>query len=232
MGSNYRMRRPEEIVDEIESLVNNHGISKFYFADPVFNFPFDHGREICREIAKRKLDITWEACFRPDFVNSQFMSEAEKAGCSLFDFSPDGASNNSLAILGKGYNVDCIKKTIELSRKLENTKVSFEFMSSIPRYNNEHIRGLMFFVPKILVDLREKLKYMTFSKMRVYPHTKLFNIAVEEGVISKEENLLSPFHYDSKPFRRIENLIPKMLRISCIPTFAGNELRKEIKRLI
>ena len=108
MGAHYRLRSPRSVVDEIEMLINDYEIETFYFVDSIFNYPPEHGLEICREMNKRKFDVIWEAYFRPDYLTKNYMTEAVKAGCKLFDFSPDGASNESLQILGKDLDVRSI----------------------------------------------------------------------------------------------------------------------------
>ena len=106
MGDSFRLRSPKNVVDEIETLVNDYGVSSLNFADELFNSPLDHARTICKEIIERKIDISWQAAFAPAFINKPFMKEALKAGCTLFDFSPDGASNNALMFLGKNFTMD------------------------------------------------------------------------------------------------------------------------------
>lgn len=225
MGTRYRMRPPKDVVDEIETLVNEYSIESFYFTDPVFNFPPEHGREICREIIRRKVDVTWEAPFRPDYLNRNYMLEAVKAGCRLFDFSPDGASNNAMRILGKNLDVGSIDKSIKWANEIQGAKVAYEFLYDIPEFNSEHIRGLLHFVPQILSRCREKLSYLNLSKMRIYPHTSLYNIALKEEKISEKTDLLFPAYYESKSFQKIRNLLPFMFRFSCLPTHISGTLR-------
>lgn len=226
MGSHYRMRTPEQVVDEMEAIFHQYDISRFYFADPVFNFPPTHGREICREIIRRRLDFSWEASFRPDYLNKNYMLEALNAGCTLFDFSPDGATDNSLKILGKNLDVNSIRKSIKWSSEIEGAKVAYEFITDVPLYNNEHIHGLMCLVPKILCTCREKVRYLSFSKMRIYPNTKLYSIALEEGKLSETTNLLRSVHYENKS--RARETIIKMLRIISYPPFVFNKLQKRL----
>lgn len=206
MGRNYRLRSPKKVVDEIEELVTEHGIQNFYFADPVFNFPFNHGQKICSEIIKRKLDISWEAAFRPDFINARYMETAIKAGCRLFDFSPDGASNGALRALGKNLTVNHIEKTIDLTQRIENACVAYEFVYDLPSNNAEHIVGLMRLFPKIMLIANTKLRYLTLTKMRIFPGTPLYEIALKEGKIRDESDLLYPVHYEAPS----SDILPKL----------------------
>jgi len=216
MGSTYRLRSPEKVVGEIEVLVDKYDVNSFYFVDPVFNVPFDHGRGICREIIRRKLDVKWEACFRPDFVNARFMKEAIEAGCQLFDFSPDGASNGAMYMLGKSLDVRYVEKTIKWASQIEEAKVAYEFVYDLPGRNREHLLGLTRLFPKIMYSCRSKLRYLTLTKMRVYPHTPLYEIALRQGKISAQTDLLFPVHYESRSSRNPNNVLPYILRGSSI----------------
>lgn len=216
MGRAYRLRSPEKVVDEIEYLVSQHGIDTFYFVDSVFNVPPDHARIICREIIKRKLEIRWEACFRPDLLNINFMQEAVQAGCQLFDFSPDGASDEAMHVLGKDMSVNDVERTINFASKIEEAKVAYEFVYDLPYANKSHIFGLMRLFPKIMSKCGRKLRYLTLTKMRVYPHTPLYLLALKQGKIDANIDLLYPFHYESYSSRNPHNIIPYFLRGSSI----------------
>ena len=216
MGSRYRLRAPKKVVDEIEMLVVRHGISGFYFVDPVFNVPPDHARAICEEIRRRKLDIEWEACFRPDFLNANLMMEAVEAGCQLFDFSPDGASNEAMQVLGKNLEVGDVEKTVNWASEIENAKVAYEFVYDLPYGNMEHVVGLTRLFPKIMCNCRNKLQYLTLSKMRIYPYTPLYDIALKQGKINAHTDLLYPVHYESCSSKNPWNILPYFLRGSSI----------------
>jgi radical SAM superfamily enzyme YgiQ (UPF0313 family) len=214
MGESCRLRSPRKVVDEIEGLVNKHGVNAFYFVDSVFNSPLDHAREICREIKNRKLEIRWEACFRPDLVNADFVREAVRAGCMLFDYSPDGASDGAMMGLGKDLKVEDVEKTLGLISKIGDAKVSYEFMYDLPFNDSENVLGLMRLFPKIMLRCREKLRDLSLTKMRIFPHTKLYEIALQQGKISRETDLLYPTHYEGNHSRSLENLIPRFLGTS------------------
>lgn len=204
MGDSFRLRSPKNVVDEIEVLINHFGITSFNFADELF-IPPDHSRGICREIIKRKLDITWQAAFHPLFINKPLMEEAVRAGCTLFDFSPDGASNNALRFLGKNFSVDHVDKTIALASKMEGANVAYSFFYDLPNYNDEHVKGLMRLIPKMMVILRSKLRFISLTKLRIYPYTQVYEIAMKEGKIDALTDLIYPVFYESSASPNLAN---------------------------
>ena len=196
-GDYFRLRSPEKVADEIDGVVNDLGIDSFYFADAVFNYPMDHSRKLMQEIMKRKLDIRWQADFRPDFVNAQFMEESVKSGCTLFSFSPDGASDEAMRVLGKGFGVDSIKKTIRLARLVEGANVAYSFLYDMPLCANDNALGLLRLVPRIMAECMCKLRFVSLTKIRIYPHTWIYEQALREGKIGADTDMLHPVHYES-----------------------------------
>lgn len=215
-GCSLRLRPPEKVVDEIEMLANDFGVQSFSFAESVFNFPLSYSRKLCKEIDKRKLGIKWTAAFNPAFINRPFVEEAVKAGCDLFSFSPDGASNNSMRLLGKDFNVDSVEKTIALAKKIDGFNVGYSFLYDLPDYNGEHVLGLLRLVSKMTASLGSKLRFLSFSKMRIFPHTLLYETALNHGKIGKDTDLLFPIYYASDSPINPASLLPNVLRGSLI----------------
>jgi radical SAM superfamily enzyme YgiQ (UPF0313 family) len=211
-GNHYRLRPPRRVVDEIEKLVCEHDITEFFFVDPVFNAPPDHARAICQEIIRRKLNIRWRAEFRPDFLNAGFMKEAVESGCDLFDFSPDGASDDAMQVLGKNLQVVDVERTIRWVSEIENAKVAYNFVYDIPGDNLRHEYGLARLFTKIMNSCRCKLQFLSLTKMRIYPHTRLYEIALRERKISSNTNLIPPVYYESHSRKNPEDVLPYLLR--------------------
>jgi putative variant cofactor biosynthesis B12-binding/radical SAM domain protein 1 len=209
-GRRILLRSPKRVVDEIEELVDEWDIRHFFFVDPIFNFPLDHGRKICQEIIERNIEIKWRAWFRPNFMNAEFMVEALKAGCDIFDFSPDGASNEAMEVLGKNMDVRDIEKTISLIHEMEDTKVGFNFMYDLPGANMQQLLGLTRLFPKIMRTCGDKLQYLSLTRIRIYPHTPIYDIALSEGKIDENTDLINPVYYQSN-LSKIQHLYASLI---------------------
>jgi radical SAM superfamily enzyme YgiQ (UPF0313 family) len=194
-GNGLRMRPPEDVVDEIEELVNNHGAREFSFVDHVFNIPKTHAEQICEEILRRNIQVQWSAWFNEKFMDEQFIDLAIKAGCRLFEFSPDGYSNRSLRWLKKNIQTKDITNTYRLVRKKHQVNVGYNFIRGIPGQNIFSLAGQLFFFLKLKVFLRKRLKIITFNKLGIDPNTELEKIALKEGIITPETDLFNPTFY-------------------------------------
>jgi radical SAM superfamily enzyme YgiQ (UPF0313 family) len=215
-GCSLRLRPPDKVVDEIEMLANDFGLQSFSFAESIFNFPLSYSRELCKEIVRRKLEIKWAAAFNPAFMNRPFAEEAVKAGCDLFSFSPDGASDNSMRLLGKNFGVASVEKTIALAKQTDGFNVGYSFLYDLPDYNGEHVLGLFRLVSKMTASLGSKLRFLSFSKLRIFPNTPLYETALNHGKIEKNSDLLFPTYYESDSPINPASLLPNALRGSLI----------------
>jgi radical SAM superfamily enzyme YgiQ (UPF0313 family) len=192
-----QLRSASKVVDEVEELVNNYGVGSFWFVDPIFNYPPKHSSEICAEIRKRKLDVQWTAYFREDFLNVRLMREAVDAGCTGFVFHSDGACDQVLAFLGKKIGIADIERTIDMACQVEGAHVEYYFFCEVPRDNFKNKVALAKFTAKATFKCRGKLDGLGMSRTRIYPHTRLHEIAIREGKIGRDTNILSPVFYES-----------------------------------
>ena len=210
-GCIYRRKSPKKIVDEVERLVNEYGMTSLFFIDPLFNYPFEHAQGVVRELMARKVEIDWTADAHPAFLNERFVADAAKSGCGLLSFSPDGASDEALILLKKSLTVNQIKASISYFKALENVKVGYNFMIDLPSNNASHVAGLVNLVPRLLAELKEKIAYIGFTKIRIFPHTELYDLAVKEGKIDPNGDILYPHYYSSVHRFSVENLLTNVI---------------------
>jgi len=86
-GTCIQLRNPVKIANEMEMLHKEHGIGLFHFTDPVVNRPSDHFEQLCRELIRRRLDLSWTGFFREDSFTQENLTLAQKAGLCAIYFS-------------------------------------------------------------------------------------------------------------------------------------------------
>jgi anaerobic magnesium-protoporphyrin IX monomethyl ester cyclase len=188
-GTKIRKKSPEQVVDEIEYLVNRFKLNLFMFADSVFNYPESHAEGICREMIRRRLQVEWSAYFDVKGFSEELLILAMKAGCINFSFSPDAVSDASLTALGKGIREKDILDLMRMLRKKCRVRVEFHFFCTPPKQN------ILGFLKTLLIFLKTNLLFMgkgvvNLGWIRIEPRTKIYRMAIEENVISKETKLL------------------------------------------
>lgn len=106
----------ERVVDDLESLVRNHGVDAFDFADTNFFVSKKRVQAICEGIIARGLDIKWAADVRTkQFID--FTPELRQlvydAGCRRLLLGAESGSQAALQQIGKATTVD---DTLRVSR--------------------------------------------------------------------------------------------------------------------
>jgi radical SAM superfamily enzyme YgiQ (UPF0313 family) len=190
-GNRIRLRSPSKVVDEIEYIVNEFSVRQFMFVDGIFNKPEKHAREICHEIIKRELDVEWQAWFDIKGFSEDFLILAKKAGLKRAPFSPDAASNSALLALKKGITTKDINKVINITRKHGDVAFAFGFFGTTP---GQTLMGIL-----NTIYLYFKINFLfsfggnggaSVSWIRIEPDTELQRIAIEEGMIDENTELL------------------------------------------
>jgi len=190
-GSRIRARPPERIVDEVEMLVREKGVATFQFIDPVFNIPPSHAEAICSEMIRRGLggDVRWIAWFAERFLTDRLWDLALEAGCAEFAFSPDAFSDRVLEKLGKASRQQDILATFRKALRNQNASVSYNFFISPPGERPSDFFKLLFFFIRSKLRLGARCRVFA-SYIRIEPHTRLEEIALQQGVLSPGQSTL------------------------------------------
>jgi hypothetical protein len=71
--------------------------------------------------------------------------------------------------------------------------------------------GLARLIPRMVVELGQKLYGIYMTRIRIYPYAPLFDLAVKEGFITKCTDILYPIYYSSSSSLSIENIIANLV---------------------
>jgi len=193
LGNRLRLRSPEDVVDEMESWVDV-GVKQLFFCDQIFNIPVGHAIDICKEIDRRQLDVRWSAWFNEKIntLPDELMVWLKKAGCGLLSFSPDHVDDRMLSNLDKNFRYKDLVYTYEIAKKYD-MDVEYSFFLNAPGEDFKSLMNLFTFLAKAKLHLGSNLRMFTLLMMqpiRIYPHSRLFDLAVETGLVDKDAELI------------------------------------------
>ena len=164
------VRDVTDVVDEIKN-IKKLGIKHILMKDMTFGIPRKHAIDLCNEIIKQKLDITWHCYSRVDVVDDELLHLMKDAGCTMIQFGVETANEFTLARYKKGVSLDLMIKTFEMIHKL-NILAGAHFILGLPGDSMQDI--------ETTVELAIKLK----------PAYASFNIATPRyGTLLKNELL-------------------------------------------
>lgn len=194
LGHRVRMRDPKDTVDEIEDLVRNHDVRQLFFCDQIFNIPPGHAIAICQEIVARKLDVRWSAWFNEhrNTLPDELMVWLKRAGCGLLSFSPDHVDDRMLKNLDKNFRHEDMLYTVQVAKK-HGMDVEYSFFLNSPGEDLRSLYAILKFLVHARMELGPQLRLFTLLMMqpiRIYPHTRLFELAKETGLVDKDHPLV------------------------------------------
>jgi radical SAM superfamily enzyme YgiQ (UPF0313 family) len=189
-GKKVRLRSPKKICDEIEGLMQQ-GIKNLFVVDNEFNFPVEHAQFVCHEIIRRKLRIKWSGYANPKFITGRLVELMKNSGCTGIEFGSDAADPDMLTNMGKDFTVEDMIKASEIC-----TQAGLSFCHSLliggPGETMESVKRTFRHVAEM-----SPTAVICMVGIRIFPKTRLFQIAKEEGKIDHKQNLLEPAFYIS-----------------------------------
>ena len=201
-GRMIRRHSPEAIVKWIAHW-RKAGVRQFYFVDNTFNLPPSHAKEICRKLIDHGLEIRWWSILYPAHVDEELVNLMSKAGCAQVSIGFESGSERILKNLNKRFTLKGVRLISEMLSDHGIRKMGFLLFGS-PGETWESVEESLTFAD----SLRLETMKITLG-VRIYPDTALARIAVEEGMISSQDDLFSPRFYLAKG---LEDWLSKTLK--------------------
>lgn len=191
-GRRIRACNPEQIVGDLLNLQQNQQAEHIFFVDSVFNDSQGIYLNLIDEMLRRKVNIPWTAFFTPDkALNSEILEKMTATGLEAVEIGADATSDATLKGMGKEFLFEDVIASNELFLK-HNVTTAFYYMFGGPKETPKTVmEGI-----KNICGLRQTANFI-FMGIRILPGTALANIAVREGVISPENDLLESVYYVS-----------------------------------
>ncbi len=200
LGHQVRMRSPKDVVDEIQHLVEDHGVDQMFFCDQIFNIPVGHAIDICKEIVDRRIELAWSAWFNEhrNTLPDELMIWLKRAGCGLLSFSPDHVDDRMLKNLDKNFRNEDMMYTVQVAKK-HGMDVEYSFFLNSPGEDWRSLASIFKFLLHARLQLGGQLRMFTLLMMqpiRIYPHTRLADLARESGLITEDNDLIEAAYWN------------------------------------
>jgi radical SAM superfamily enzyme YgiQ (UPF0313 family) len=190
-GRRMRLSEPSDIAAEISGVRKEYGVEAFYFVDNVFNNPKSHAVSVCNALIDADTDAEWGALVSPVGFDPAFAGLMKEAGCMSVEIGADSLSEASLRALGKSFGPAAVMDAISACRDAGLMHMVFLILGG-PDEDEDTLKETFDRLDGISPD-----KVFAVSGVRIYPNTPIAARAVEEGVISRDNDLLLPEFYVS-----------------------------------
>lgn len=146
-GNKLRFKSAEKVLEELE-LIQAQGYKEVWIRDETFTAYPKRNREICREILRRNIKLSWFCNARAGTITESDMRLMKRAGCHMIKFGVES---------GVQHILDNVKKGIKIGQTIESFKIAHKFkmdthahvMLGMPGDTKETIEETIRFVKKI-----------------------------------------------------------------------------------
>lgn len=134
-------RSATDVADEIEYCINTWNIREFHFEDDNMTINVKRLIQICDEIQRRKLDITWQTPngIRASRIDEEMLTAMRDSGCEHVTLAPESGSPRVLTEIiqkGKDFDLDHLRDCGATAHKL-GLKVAAYFVLGLPGETRE-----------------------------------------------------------------------------------------------
>jgi hypothetical protein len=198
-GKEPRFRTPGLVAAELEVMVAQHGLDSVFIVDSIFNLSRRHAEAVCRAILDRGVRVEWGVNFHPEGGSTSLLPLMREAGCVHLALGADSLNEPSLEKLHKGHDAGAVVTTVRRARELEMEVFLSVFLGSPGETLDDVKRTLaaledLSFAP---TSWQGEYPVMLQPGIRIYPGTALHQIAIADGVVAEDDDLLEPRFYIS-----------------------------------
>ncbi|MFC1709285.1 radical SAM protein [Candidatus Omnitrophota bacterium] len=182
-GTRYRLRSPQNVVDEIEydiklcPQVLKGG--EFFFEDDTFTVDKERAIRICEEILKRNLKITFSVNARADSYDSKMFKMMKKAGCRELLVGFESADQKVLDNVNKNIKVEQMQEFMRAAKDAD-LEVHGCFVFGLPGETRETIQKTTDFA------LSLGMNTVQFSAAVPFPGTEYYQVCKDHGWLKSE----------------------------------------------
>jgi len=115
----YRMRSPNNIVDELEELSKEHGFKEFFDLSDEFNTSLSNAKNILKEIIKRRLSINLKCQLRAKPIDEELAQLMREAGFWYIHLGIESGNERTLRGIRKKMTLADVEKCCRILKKYD-----------------------------------------------------------------------------------------------------------------
>jgi|TARA_B100001964_G_scaffold237500_1_gene301147 radical SAM superfamily enzyme YgiQ (UPF0313 family) len=180
MDPGYRKRDPEELLDEVEMLYKDYGITRVSFYDDLLMASVDHTEAVCKAMLKRNLPVEWDCCGRLNYCSRELLQLMKDSGCKFIIYGIESMNQKVLNNMKKGLRPEMIISGIEQTLEV-GISPGLNFIFGNKGDNRETLKECVDFLVKY-DDFAQK---RTIRPVTPYPGSPLYYDAIKLGLLDK-----------------------------------------------
>ncbi len=191
-GHKVRTLDPDKIIHTLKDLITDHQVEYVFFTDSVFNIHNPFNITLAEKMIASGINMKWGAYFSPHHLDRPLLELFHRAGLTHIEFGTESLSDTTLKNYGKLFTVD---EVVDISRICNEVGIYFAHFLILGGYGETEQTIDESFENSKRMD---NTVFFPYIGMRIYPGTRLQNLATAEGIIHSGDDLLEPVYYIAK----------------------------------
>lgn len=179
-GNVTRMRSVDNVLDEMEEVIYEHGAREIKFFDDTFTLDKNRIFDLCRGIKERGIDVEWSCLTRVNAVSEKLLKEMKRAGCWQVAFGLESGDQRMLNRMKKGITLSMSRRAVEWARKA-GLNIRAYFVIGTPGETSDSINRTIEFAKSLDLDA------VNFYAFVPLPGTEIYGNLVKEGTLRHEK---------------------------------------------
>ncbi len=173
-GRKVRRRSLANVIDEIVLVQKKYSINHFFFMDDTLTLDREYILQLCDEIERHNLNITWEGSTRANAVDEILIKRMAECGLIRISFGLESAVPKIRDIIKKRIPLESYAIANKLTNRYEIETIN-SVMLGLPGDTRETINTTIDFVKKA-----KDIHTATFGIAIPYPGSEMFTMAKQE----------------------------------------------------
>ena len=206
-GHQLRLIPPQTVAQTAVDL-QRAGAKYLFITDSAFNVDYSHSLAVGEAFKAAGLSIPWGAFFAPTTPPSGYFHQLAAAGLTHVEFGTESLSDDMLKNYRKPFRIKHVLAAHAAALEA-GLYIAHYFLLGGPGEDPESLEKTLSNIDKL-----KKTVLFFFCGIRIYPHTALYDIALENGQISASQDLLEPVFFQSDAISSQEIIRQVTLRAS------------------
>lgn len=196
----WRMRSPDNVIEELEYLKRDYGIKAVLFRDPMFTGNNNRAEQIAEQMIRKKMDLQWACETALEFLNEGLIDLLYRAGLRSINVGIESGSDEVILDVQRRTHEQRESEHLVKYCNKKGIRISAFYCLGLPVDTEETIHETMEYAQRLNTHVA------TFNIFTPYPGTPLYE-RVKHGIFDYDWS-----HYTSfTPVHRHPRLSPERL---------------------
>lgn len=192
MDKGFRPRSAESIIEEINLLKKDYGVTYIAFADELLMSSEKRTIALCEAFIKAKLNVKWDCNGRLNFAKTDLLRLMKQAGCVFINYGIEAVDDQVLKNMNKKLTVKQIVAGIECTLACGISPGYNIIFGNVGDTKETLQKGVEF-----LLKYDDHFQLRTIRPMTPYPGCDLYYDAIKKGLLRDVADFYENKHVNS-----------------------------------